>query len=210
MIQIDRIIPGKFHQPKCFSASFKSLNINRLSFYAFSHIKALSGKTYSFILDLTGKRPGGSVTAPLIQKGGAKGIHILNLSLRQCVQNTWHSRNHYPSISCEGKTPCSFPQSLYCRGKTSANPSSLVKKSSPDYSLSHSGGGLSFLNYHKCLRMHQRPPQLGFPGARLFDKPPWTQDKHQTSSDAAPSLFQQESYASLQRDNAGTPLPIPK
>ena len=79
MIQIDRIIPGNFHQPKCFSALFKSLNINPLLFYAFSHIKALSGKTFSFILDLTGKLPGGSVTAPLIQKGGAKGIHILNL-----------------------------------------------------------------------------------------------------------------------------------
>ena len=79
MIQIDRIIPGNFNQPKCFSALFKSLNINPLRFYAFAHIKALSGKTYSFIPDLTGKRPGGSVTAPLIQKGGAKGIHILNL-----------------------------------------------------------------------------------------------------------------------------------
>ena len=79
MIQIDRIIPGKFNQPKCFSTLFKSLTINPLRFYAFSHIKALSGKTYSFIPDLTGKRPGGSVTAPLIQKGGAKGIHILYL-----------------------------------------------------------------------------------------------------------------------------------
>ena len=136
MIQIDRIIPGEFHQPKCFSALFKSLFINPFRCTAFSQFKALSGKTFSFIPDLTGKRPGGSVTAPLIQKGGAKGIHILNLSLRQCVQNTWHSRNHYPSKSCEEKTPCSFPQSLDSRGKTSANPSSLVKKSPPDYSLS--------------------------------------------------------------------------
>ena len=79
MIQIDRINPGNFHQPKCFSALFKSLTISPLRFYAFSHIKALSGKTFSFIPDLTGKRPGGSVTAPLIQKGGAKGIHNLNL-----------------------------------------------------------------------------------------------------------------------------------
>ena len=79
MIQIDRINPGNFHQPKCFSALFKSLTINPLRFYAFSHIKALSSKTFSFIPDLTGKRPGGSVTAPLIQKGGAKGIHNLNL-----------------------------------------------------------------------------------------------------------------------------------
>ena len=79
MIQIDRIIPGKFHQPKCFFALFNSLFTNPLRFYAFSHIKALSGKTFSFIPDLTGKRPGGSVIAPLVQKGGAKGIHILNL-----------------------------------------------------------------------------------------------------------------------------------
>ena len=210
MIQIDRINPVNFHQSECCSALLNSLFINPFSFYAFPHIKALSGKTFSFIPDLTGKRPGGPVTAPLIQKGGAKGIHILNLSLRRCVQNTWHSRNHYPSISCEGKTPCSFQQSLYSRDKTSANPSSLVKKSSPNYSLSRSGGGLSFLNYHKFLRMHQRPPQLRFLDARLFDKHQWTQDRHQTFSDAAPSLFQQESYASLQRDNADTPLPIPK
>ena len=128
MIKIDRINPGNFHQPKCFPALFNSLLINPFRCTAFSQFKALSGKTFSLILDLTGKRPGGSVTAPLIQKGGAKGIHNLNLSLRQCVQNTWHSRNHYPSISCEGKTPCSFPQSLYSRGKTLANPSSLVKK----------------------------------------------------------------------------------
>jgi len=79
MIQIDRIIPGNIHQPKCYSALFKNLNINPLRFYAFSHTKALSGKTYSFIPDLTGKRPGGSVTAPPVQKGGARGIHILNL-----------------------------------------------------------------------------------------------------------------------------------
>ena len=79
MIKIDRINPGNFNQPKCFSALFKSITINPLRFYAFSHIKALSGKTYSFIRDLTGKRPGGSVTAPLIQKGGVKGIHNLNL-----------------------------------------------------------------------------------------------------------------------------------
>ena len=79
MIKIDRKIPGNFHQPKCFFALFKNLNINPPRFYAFSHIKALPGKTFSFIPDLTGKRPGGSVTAPLIQKGGAKGIHILNL-----------------------------------------------------------------------------------------------------------------------------------
>ena len=78
MIQIDRLIPVNFHQPKCFPALFKSLNINPLRFYAFSHIKALSGKTFSFIPDLTGKRPGGSVIAPLVQKGGAKGIHNLN------------------------------------------------------------------------------------------------------------------------------------
>jgi len=58
---------------------FKNLNINPLRFYAFSQFKALSGKTFIFIPDLTGKRPGGSVTAPLTQKGGAKGIHILNL-----------------------------------------------------------------------------------------------------------------------------------
>ena len=136
MIQIDRIIPENFHQSDCCSALFSSLFINPFRCSAFYQFKALSGKTFSFIPDLTGKRPGGSFTAPLIQKGGAKGIHILNLSLRQCVQNTWHSRNHYPSISCEEKTPCFFPQSLYCRGKTSANPSSLAKKSSPDYSLS--------------------------------------------------------------------------
>ena len=136
MIQIDRIIPVNFHQSECCSPLLKSFFINPLRCIAFSLFKALSGKTFSFIPDLTGKRPGGSVTAPLIQKGGAKGIHILNLSLRQCVQNTWHSRNHYPSKSCEEKTPCSFPQSLDSRGKTSANPSSLVKKSSPDYSLS--------------------------------------------------------------------------
>ena len=79
MIKIDRINLGNFNQPKCFSALFKSLTINPLRFYAFSHIKALSGKTYSFIPDLTGKRPGGSVIAPPVQKGGAKGIHILNL-----------------------------------------------------------------------------------------------------------------------------------
>ena len=79
MIQIDRIIPENFHQHKYFSALFKSLNINPLRFFAFSHIKALSGKIFSFIPDLTGKRPGGSVSAPLIQKGGAKGIHNLNL-----------------------------------------------------------------------------------------------------------------------------------
>ena len=210
MIQIDRINPVNFHQSECCSALLNSLFINPFSFYAFPHIKALSGKTFSFIPDLTGKRPGGPVTAPLIQKGGAKDIHILSLSLRRCAQNTWHSRNHYPSKSCEEKTPCSFPQSLDCRGKTSANPSSLVKKSSPDYSLSHSGGGLSFLNYHKCLRMHQRPPQWHYPGARLFDKPAWTQDRLQTFSDAGPLLFQQESYASLRRDSADTPLPIPE
>ena len=210
MIQIDRIIPVNFRQSECCSTLLKSFFINPLRCTAFSHFKALSGKTFSFIPDLTGKRPGGSVTAPLIQKGGAKGIHILNLSLRQCVQNTWHSRNHYPSISCEEKTPCSFPQSLYCRGKTSANPSSSVKKSSPDYSLSRSGDGLSFLNYRKYLRMHRRPPQFCYPGARLFGKPQWTQDRHQTFSYAGPSLFQLESYASLQRDNADTPLPIPK
>ena len=128
MIQIDRINPGKFHQSECCSALFNSLFINPFRFTAFSQFKALSGKTFSFIPDLTGKRPGGSVTAPLIQKGGAKGIHILNLSLRQCVQNTWHSPNHYPSISCEEKTPCFFQQSLDFHGKTSANPSSSVKK----------------------------------------------------------------------------------
>ena len=79
MIQIDRIISVNFHQPKCFSALFINLNINPLRIYAFSQFKALSGKTFSFIPDLTGKRPGGSVISPLIQKGGEKGIHILNL-----------------------------------------------------------------------------------------------------------------------------------
>ena len=79
MIQIVRINPGNFNQPKCFSALFKNLNINPLRFYAFSQFKALSGKTFIFIPDLTGKRPGGSIIAPLIQKGGEKGIHILNL-----------------------------------------------------------------------------------------------------------------------------------
>ena len=73
------MIPENIHLLKCCSALCESLNINTPSFYAFSHIKALSGKTYSFIRDLTGKRPGGSVTAPLIQKGGVKGIHNLNL-----------------------------------------------------------------------------------------------------------------------------------
>ena len=79
MIKIHRIIPEKFHQPKCFSALFKILNIKPLRFYAFSYVKALPGKTFSFIPDLTGKRPGGSIIAPPVQKGGAKGIHILNL-----------------------------------------------------------------------------------------------------------------------------------
>ena len=79
MIQIDRIINLNIHQSKCCSALLKDLNINPIYFYALSNFKALSGKTYIFIPDLTGKRPGGSINAPLIQKGGAKGIHILNL-----------------------------------------------------------------------------------------------------------------------------------
>ena len=79
MIQIDRKIPENFHQPKCFSTLFKSFFINPIQFYASFNLKAPSGKTCIFIPDLTGKRPGGSVTAPLTQKGGEKGIHILNL-----------------------------------------------------------------------------------------------------------------------------------
>jgi len=79
MIQIDRIIPENFHQSECCSALFNRLFINPFRCTAFSQFKALSGKTFSFIPDLTGKRPGGSVIAPLIQKGGEKGIHILNL-----------------------------------------------------------------------------------------------------------------------------------
>ena len=79
MIQIDRIIPGNFLQPKFFSALFKSFFINPIQFYASFNLKAPSGKSCIFIPDLTGKRPGGSINAPLIQKGGAKGIHNLNL-----------------------------------------------------------------------------------------------------------------------------------
>ena len=79
MIEIDRKITGNFHQPKCFFALFKSFLINPLQSYTSFNLKAPSGKTCIFIPDLTGKRPGGSINAPLIQKGGAKGIHILNL-----------------------------------------------------------------------------------------------------------------------------------
>ena len=79
MIQIDRINPVNFHQSECCSALLNSLFINPLLYYAFTQIKALPGKTFIFIPDLTGKRPGGSVIAPPVQKGGAKGIHILYL-----------------------------------------------------------------------------------------------------------------------------------
>ena len=79
MIQIDRINPENFHETECCSALFNSLFTNPFRCTAFSQFKALSGKTFIFIPDLTGKRPGGSINAPLIQKGGAKGIHILNL-----------------------------------------------------------------------------------------------------------------------------------
>ena len=79
MIEIDRKISVNFHQPKCFFALFKSFFINPLRSFTSFNLKAPSGKTCIFIPDLTGKRPGGSINAPLIQKGGAKGIHILNL-----------------------------------------------------------------------------------------------------------------------------------
>ena len=79
MIEIDRKITGNFHQPKCFFALFKSFLINPLQSYTSFNLKAPSGKTCIFIPDLTGKQPGGSIIAPLIQKGDAKGIHILNM-----------------------------------------------------------------------------------------------------------------------------------
>jgi len=62
----------------------------------------------------TEKRLGGSVNAPPNPKGNAKGVRIRNPSPGRYDQNTWQSRSHCPSKSCEEKTPYSFLQSLDC------------------------------------------------------------------------------------------------
>ena len=80
---------------------------------------ALPGETVILIRAVSPESDqGGSVNAPPNPKGDTKGVRIRNPSPGQYVQNTWQSRSHCPSKSCEEKTPYSFQQSLDCRDKT--------------------------------------------------------------------------------------------